>query len=128
MQSASVCIPWHLQGKGLNPTPMQEKPVCQHCSKLSQGNIDMRQSLCVNVRVPHNSCSQLQVVIQLTGSNKGASSAIEVEDQLAVLAEAAPDWLSLESNIEGKKIVRLRRKADVKAVRQKLVLMSSTRP
>lgn len=71
---------------------------------------------------------QLQVVKQLTGSNKGASSATEVEDQLAVLAEAAPDWLSLEDNIEGKNIVRLRRKADVKAVRQKLVLMSGTRP
>lgn len=70
---------------------------------------------------------QLQVVKQLTGSNKGASSATEVQDQLAVLAEAAPDWLSLANNLEGKKIVRLRRKADVKAVRQKLVLMSGTR-
>ena len=67
------------------------------------------------------------MVKQLTGSNKGASSAIEVEDQLAVLAEAAPDWLSLENNLEGKKTVRLRRKADVKTVRQKLVLMSGTR-
>ncbi|KAL3148883.1 hypothetical protein ABBQ32_001753 [Trebouxia sp. C0010 RCD-2024] len=68
-----------------------------------------------------------EVVKQLTGSNKGASSAAEVEDQLAVLAAAAPEWLSLESNAEGKKIVRLRRKADVKAVRQKLVQMSGTR-
>ena len=70
----------------------------------------------------------MQVVKQLTGSNKGASSATEVEDQLAVLAEAAPEWLSLESNADGKKIVRLRRKADMKDVRQKLVQMSGTRP
>lgn len=70
----------------------------------------------------------VQVVKQLTGSNKGAASEAEVEDQLAVLAEAAPEWLSLESNADGKKIVRLRRKADIKAVRQKLVQMSGTRP
>lgn len=69
----------------------------------------------------------MQVVKQLTGSNKGASSATEVEDQLAVLAAAAPEWLTLETNAEGKRIVRLRRKADVKAVRQKLVQMSGTR-
>ena len=70
----------------------------------------------------------MQVVKQLTGSNKGASSAAEVENQLAVLGEAASEWLSIETNADGKKIVRLRRKADVKAVRQKLVLMSGTRP
>ena len=67
------------------------------------------------------------MVKQLTNSNKGAGEAAHVEDQLALLAEVAPQWLTLETNLDGKKIVRLQRKADNKAIRQKLVQMSGKR-
>ncbi len=66
----------------------------------------------------------LQVVKQLTHSNKGASGATEVEDQLAMLAEAVPQWLTLDTNAAGKRVVRLQRKVDNKAIRLKLVQMS----
>ncbi len=70
-------------------------------------------------------CSQ--VVRQLTHSNKGASGSAEVEDQLALLAEAVPEWLTLDTNAAGKRIVRLQRKIDNKAIRQRLVHMSGVK-
>ncbi len=72
-------------------------------------------------------CCSLQVVQQLTHSNKGASGSTEVEDQLALLAEAVPEWLTLDTNAAGKMIVRLRRKVDSKAIRQRLVHMSGVK-
>lgn len=69
-------------------------------------------------------CCSPQVVQQLTHSNKGASGSAEVEDQLALLAEAVPEWMTLDTNAAGKRIVRLQRKVDNKAIRQRLVHMS----
>lgn len=67
------------------------------------------------------------MVKQLTYSNKGASGSAEVEDQLALLAEAVPEWLTLDANSAGKRVVRLQRKVDIKAIRQKLVQMSGVK-
>ncbi len=72
-------------------------------------------------------CCSPQVVRQLTHSNKGASGSAEVEDQLALLAEAVPEWLTLDTNAAGKRIVRLQRKVDNKAIRQRLVHMSGVK-
>ena len=72
-------------------------------------------------------CCSPQVVRQLTHSNKGASGSAEVEDQLALLAEAVPEWLTLDTNAAGKRIVRLQRKLDNKAIRQSLVHMSGVK-
>ena len=72
-------------------------------------------------------CCSPQVVLQLTHSNKGASGSTEVEDQLALLAEVVPEWLTLGTNAAGKRIVRLQRKVDNKAIRQKLVHMSGVK-
>lgn len=72
-------------------------------------------------------CCSLQVVRQLTHSNKGASGSAEVEDQLVLLAEAVPEWLTLDTNAAGKMIVRLQRKVGNKAIRQRLVHMSGVK-
>lgn len=69
----------------------------------------------------------LQVIKQLTNSNKGASCAADVEDQLASLAAAAPEWLTIEKDIVGKQVVRLQRRVNSKAIRQRLLGMSGTR-
>lgn len=50
-----------------------------------------------------------------------------MEDQLALLAEAVPEWLTLDTNAAGKRIVRLQRKLDNKAIRQSLVHMSGVK-
>lgn len=68
-----------------------------------------------------------QVVKQLTHSNKGASGSAEVEDQLALLAEVAPEWLTLDTNAAGKRVVRLQRKVDNKAIRLRLMHASGVK-
>ena len=68
-----------------------------------------------------------QVLKQLTNSNKAASTLADVEDQLAALAAAAPEWITLETDLVGKRIVRLQRKVNNKQIRLRLMSMSGSR-
>lgn len=67
------------------------------------------------------------MVKQLTNSNKGATCAADVEDQLTSLAAAAPEWLTIERDVVGKQVVRLQRRVNSKAIRQRLLGMTGRR-
>lgn len=75
----------------------------------------------------YEQCVSVQVLKQLTNSNKAASSLADVEDQLAALAAAAPEWITIETDLVGKKIVRLQRKVNNKQIRLRLMGMSGSR-